>query len=209
MQQLTNDQRTDEWFALRLGRATASRFGDIMAKGRNGYEPAARKNYRAQLVSERLTGVKDETYTSAAMQWGVDNEETARLRYELRTGNEPVECGFFTHDTLQAGASPDGLIGDDGLLEIKCPNSATHIETLKKQAVPSQYKWQVQGQLWITGRQWCDFVSYDPRMPSNAQVFITRVQRDDAAIKELEGQITTFLREVEAEVQFIKNYKEG
>lgn len=203
-----DEQRTQEWFEARLGKATASNFAAIMAKGRNGYELAARKNYRAQLVSERLTETKDESYSSAAMQWGVDTEETARLRYELRTGNEVTECGFYAHDKLLAGASPDGLIGDDGLVEIKCPNSATHIETLKKQNIPEQYKWQVLGQLWITGRKWCDFVSFDPRMPANAQVFITRIERDDEAINELESEVTTFLREVAAEVQFIENYKE-
>lgn len=202
------EQRSDDWFEQRLGKATGSRFGDVMATGRNGYEPAARKNYRAQLVSERLTGVRDEGFTSQAMQWGVETEETARLRYELRTDNTVEECGFFTHETLQAGASPDGLIGTDGLLEIKCPNTATHIETLKKQEIPRQYFWQVHGQMWITGRKWCDFVSFDPRMPANAQLFITRIHRDAEIIEQLQGQITAFLREVAAEVQFIENYKE-
>ncbi len=206
MQQSTDDQRTEDWFEARLGRATASRFKDVMLTIKSG-EAAGRKNYRAELVAERLTGVRDEGYTTAAMQWGIDNEPLARLRYELLTGNSVEECGFFAHSSLMAGASPDGLIYDDGLIEIKCPNTATHIETLKSKKLPYQYYWQVMGQMWITGRKWCDFVSFDPRMPKNAQIFITTVERDDEAISKLEGQVTTFLREVAADEQFIRNYE--
>jgi len=206
MQQSTDDQRTEDWFETRLGRATASRFKDVMLTIKSG-EAAGRKNYRAELVAERLTGVRDEGYTTAAMQWGIDNEPLARLRYELLTGNSVEECGFFAHSSLMAGASPDGLIYDDGLIEIKCPNTATHIETLKSKKLPYQYYWQVMGQMWITGRKWCDFVSFDPRMPKNAQIFITTVERDDEAISKLEGQVTTFLREVAADEQFIRNYE--
>lgn len=200
------EQRTDEWFKARLGRATASRFKDIMLTIKSG-EAAGRKNYRAELVAERLTGVKDETWTSSAMQWGIDNEPLARLRYELLTENIVEECGFFTHESLMAGASPDGLIGEDGLLEIKCPNTATHIETLKSQELPYQYYWQVMGQMWITGREWCDFVSFDPRMPKNAQIFIKTVERDTVAIERLERDVVTFLREVSADEQFIRQYE--
>ncbi|RYF29591.1 MAG: exonuclease [Chloroflexi bacterium] len=203
---LTDDQRTDEWFKARLGKATASRFKDIMITIKSG-EAAGRKNYRAELVAERLTGTKEETWTSAAMQWGIDNEPLAALRYELLSGNEVQECGFYAHQSLQAGASPDGLVGDDGLIEIKCPNTATHIDTLKRQDIPYQYYWQVMGQLWITGRKWCDFISFDPRMPENAQIFITRIERDESKIKQLEEQVTTFLREVAHDEQFIKSYE--
>lgn len=204
----TDSQRTNEWYEARLGKATASNFSAIMAKGRNGYELAARKNYRAQLVSERLTATKEDSYSSSAMAWGTEYEDTARLMYEMKSGNTVEDCGFFAHEKLQAGASPDGLIGEDGLVEIKCPNTSTHIDTLKRQDIPPQYFWQVMGQMWITGRKWCDFVSFDPRLPSNAQLFITRVERDDEAIKNLEAEVTTFLREVAAEVQFIETYKE-
>ena len=200
------EQRSPEWYAQRLGKATASSFGAIMTKGRSG-ESAARKNYRAQLVAERLTHEKEEGYTTSSMQWGIDTEDTARLEYELESGNTVDETGFWQHETIQAGASPDGLIGEDGLLEIKCPNTATHIETLKKQQVPYQYYWQVMGQLWITGRKWCDFMSYDPRLPSNASKIIIRVERDEDQIRELEAEVKTFLREVAAEVQFIENYQ--
>jgi putative phage-type endonuclease len=199
------EQGSSEWFAARLGRATASHFGDIMAKVKNG-EAAARKNYRAQLVAERLTGNREETFQTSAMVWGTETEPLARLRYSLKSGNDAEECGFFAHETLEAGASPDGLINTDGLLEIKCPNSATHIETLRKQTVPYQYYWQVIGQIWITGRNWCDFVSFDPRMPANAQYFCIRVWRDMEKINQLQTEVADFLDSVNSDVAFIKNY---
>jgi len=200
------EQGSEEWLQARVGRATASRFSDVMASIRSG-EAASRKNYRAELVVERLTGQPVDTYKSPAMEWGNEYEPVARLKYELTTGNNVEECGLFIHNSIMAGASPDGLVNDDGLLEIKCPNTATHIETLRKQEVPRQYYWQVMGQLWLTGRKWCDFVSFDPRMPANAQYFTTRVLRDDEAIADLEDNIVMFLRSVDEEVAFIENYK--
>lgn len=198
-------QQSDEWFEARLGRATASRFKDVMTMIRSG-ESAARKNYRAELVAERLSGAREEGFTSSAMQWGIDTEPTARIQYMLASENDVEECGFFAHASLMAGASPDGLIGEVGVLEIKCPNTATHIETLKTGRIPYQYYWQVVGQMWVTGRQWCDFVSFDPRMPINAQLFITRLERDEDKIRELETAITEFLAEVDREEQFIRQY---
>lgn len=200
------DQRTVEWYQARLGKATASRFSDIMTKIRSG-EAAGRRNYRAEIVAERLSGVPSNGFTSAPMQWGIDNEPLARLEYELQTGNTIEDAFFETHKTLDAGASPDGYIGDLGLTEIKCPNTATHIETLKTQDVPKQYIPQIQGQLWITGREWCDFISFDPRLPANAQLYIVRVNRDEKYIKDLEEEVTSFLQEVDKEVKFIKEYK--
>ncbi len=200
------EQGSLEWHEARLGRATASRFKDIMTKIRSG-EAAAVKNYRAEIVAEQLTGYREELFTTAAMQWGTDNEPVARLRYELETGNDVEECGFFAHPDIMAGASPDGLVNDDGLLEIKCPNSATHIETLRKRKVPSQYYWQVQGQMWMTGRQWCDFVSFDPRLPENAQYIRIRMDRDDKAIAELEEEVKEFLQSVEIEAAFVRNFE--
>lgn len=200
------EQRSPEWFAARLGKATGSRFADIMARTRSGYS-TSRKNYAAELATEWLTNTPTETYTSTAMQWGTDYEPVARQRYELATGNDVVETGFWVHDDLDCGASPDGFIGDDGLIEIKCPNTATHIETLVKDKIPSQYYAQVQGQMWITDRKWCDFVSFDPRMPANARLKIVRVERDDDFIGRLEFEITDFLGEVAELVEFIKNYK--
>lgn len=141
------------------------------------------------------------------MQWGVDNEPVAALNYSLITGNEVEETSLWLHDTIRAGASPDGLVGTDGLIEIKCPNTATHLETLMKQQVPKQYMDQVMGQIWITGRKWCDFVSYDPRLPENAQIFIQRVERDEDYITSLEEEITDFLVELDRQVEFIRNYR--
>ena len=203
---ITAEQRSPEWFEARLGRPTASRLGDVLAKTRTGVS-ASRKNYRAELAVQRLTGDIPEHYSNSTMQWGVDYEPVARLQYELETGYSVVDTSLWLHDTIEAGASPDGLVGDDGCLEIKCPNTATHLETLRTGKLPRQYQAQVQGQMWISGRQWCDFVSFDPRLPSNAQLFITRVDRDDLYIENLEQEIVEFLKEVDQEVEFVKNYR--
>jgi putative phage-type endonuclease len=200
------EQRTDEWYQARLGKATASKFGDIMTLIKTG-ESAARKNYRSQLVAERLTGQPSDNYTSSAMQHGIDNEELARLEYSLMTGNDVQEAFFETHETLQAGASPDGYVDTDGLVEIKCPNTATHIETLKTKKIPKQYYWQIMGQLWITGRKWCDYLSYDPRLPQNAQLILIRVERNEEDITKLETEVTAFLKTVDEEEQFIRSYE--
>lgn len=200
------EQRTPEWYAARLGKATASRFSDIMARTRTGYS-ASRKNYMAELVTERLTNQSSDSFTSSAMQWGIDNEPLARLEYELTTGNETKETGLWIHDTLDAGASPDGFVNSDGLLEIKCPNTATHIETLQTKKIPRQYIAQVQGQLWITNKKWCDFVSFDPRLPQNAQMVIIRAERDEGFIEELEQEIKQFLTEVKQQVKFVESYR--
>lgn len=202
---ITGDQRTDEWFTERLGKATASRFRDIMSTIRTG-EAASRKNYRAELVAERLTGVKQDGFTSKEMQHGIDYEASAKIAYWLDTNNEVIDCGFFKHSDLNAGASPDGLVGEDGLIEIKCPNTAKHIETLKTQKLPSEYFWQVMGQMWITNRQWVDYVSFDPRMPANSRLFIKRIERDEEQIQKLINEVTVFLQEVDDEVAFISSY---
>lgn len=193
------EQRTDEWYAARLGRATASNFGKVLAKIKTG-EAADRRNYRAQLVIERLTGNRQEGYSNAAMQWGTEQEPFARIAYMADRGVDVQEVGFIQHSTLMAGCSPDGLIATDGLIEIKCPVSATHIETLKTQHMPLEHMPQVQGQMWIAGREWCDFVSYDPRMPEKLQMFVQRIPRDDQYIKALAFEVERFLEEVAAEV---------
>jgi putative phage-type endonuclease len=191
-----NAQGSEEWFAERCGLATASRFRDILAKTKTG-ESASRRNYRAQLVAERLTGRPAESYSNAAMEWGTATEPQARMAYEAATGLLAVEVGFRRHATLMAGASPDGEIDSDGLIEIKCPNTATHIDTFLN-GMPTDHAPQVQGQLWITGRQWCDFVSFDPRLPERMQLHVQRVPRDDAYIKTLEAEIIRFLGEVDS-----------
>lgn len=195
------EQRTEDWFAARLGKVTASRVADVIAKTKTGYS-ASRDNYMAQLVVERLTNTQAETFTNAAMQWGTDQEPFARAAYEVSQNVMVEETGLVDHPTIpMAGASPDGLIGEDGLVEIKCPNTATHIDTLLTQTVPGKYITQMQFQMACTGRQWCDFVSFDPRMPAKAQLFVKRVMRDEVFIKEMETEIKKFLAEVTGKVE--------
>lgn len=193
-------QNSPEWFALRCGKVTASRVADLVAKTKTGWG-ASRANYAAELIAERLTGVVAESYTNAAMQRGQETEPDARATYEFMNDIEVIEIGFAPHPTIQmAGASPDGLVGADGLVEIKCPNTATHIDTLLGQSVPGKYITQMQFQLACTGRAWCDFVSFDPRLPEEMRLFVQRVQRDDKAIAEMEGHVREFLAEIDAKV---------
>ncbi len=189
-------QGSDEWKALRLGKVTASRVADIVAKTKSGYS-TSRANYAAQLIAERLTGTPAETFTNAAMQHGTETEPEARAAYEFYQGVTVEEVAFIPHPQIdQAGCSPDGLVGEAGLVEIKCPNTATHLDTLIGQTVPAKYETQMQFQMACTGRSYCDFVSYDPRMPENMRLFIKRVPRDDKRIKELESEIASFLLEL-------------
>jgi putative phage-type endonuclease len=191
------EQLTEAWFAVRVGQVTASRIKDVVAKTKSGYS-ASRKNYLAQLVCERLTGQKAESYTNAAMQCGVDQEPFARSAYEMKRDGMVMEVGYMPHPTIiGSGASPDGLVGDEGLLECKCPNTATHIEYLLAGEVPTEYKPQMAWQMACTGRAWCDFVSYDPRMPVKHQFFCVRYHRDDAYIAELEAEVVKFIKELE------------
>jgi putative phage-type endonuclease len=203
------EQRSEAWFEIRLGKATASRFKDILSTLKSGTESAGRKNYRAQLVVERLTGAQAERFKSAAMEWGTETEELARTMYLLKTGNLADEVGFIQHNSLEAGASPDGLVGEDGTIEIKCYNTANHIQALRDDAMPKEHMAQVQGQLWMTGRKWCDFISFEPTLPANAQIFIRRIYRDDTYISNLEIEVAKFLEEVDSDVEFIKHYKQG
>lgn len=202
------EQGSPEWFASRLGKVTASRVADIVAKTKSGYS-TSRANYMAQLVVERLTGVKFETFTNAAMEWGTQTEPLARAAYEVKNGVMVDETGLVDHPTIpMSGASPDGLVGDDGLIEIKCPNTATHIDTLLSGDADKRYICQMQWQLAVTGRKWCDFVSYDPRMPDNLKLFIKRVERDDELIKELESEVVKFITELDEKVDTLKSIKE-
>lgn len=202
------EQRSDEWFAARAGRATASRIADIVAKTKSGYS-ASRANYMAQLVVERMTGKVAESFSNAAMDWGTEQEPYARAAYEAHSGVLVDEVGMVDHPTVQmSGASPDGLVGEDGLVEIKCPTTATHIETLMEKAAPKKYIDQMQWQMACTGRKWCDFVSFDPRMPQGLQLFVKRVERDDEYIAELESEVAAFLQEVSDKVQKLKSLME-
>lgn len=203
------EQGTSEWKLARCGKVTASRVADVIAKTKSGYG-ASRANYMAELICERLTGMPTEGYTSAAMQHGIDTEPMARSAYESAVGALVVETGFVPHRViLMSGASPDGLVDDDGLIEIKCPNTATHIDTLLSDAVPSKYITQMQWQMACTGRKWCDFLSYDPRLSENMRLFVKRVNRDDAFIAELEREVMSFLSELEDKLRKLKDKYDG
>jgi putative phage-type endonuclease len=161
-------------------------------------------------VVERLTGQQEEGFIrSAAMQWGVDKEEEARTAYSFVTGQEVIEVGLYKHPTIIGShASPDGLVGDDGCIEIKCPNSATHIETLKSNRIANKYLLQMQWQMACADRQWCDFVSFDPRMPDHLMLYIQRVQRDDDMLATLESEVREFLAEVDEDVKALSKIGE-
>lgn len=198
------EQRSPEWFAARAGKATASKIADIVAKTKSG-PSASRANYMAQLVAERLSGLPAEGFSNAAMQWGTEKEPEARAAYERHALCTVVELGFADHPTIpMSGASPDGLVGDEGLLELKCPLTATHIDTLLGGTVPKKYMAQMQWQMACTERRWCDFASYDPRLPDEMQLFVQRVERDDAMIAELETEVTAFLAEVDQTVAALR-----
>jgi putative phage-type endonuclease len=200
------DQRTAEWFEARLGRLTASRVADMMAKTRNGWG-ASRVNYAWELAIERLTGEPTARFCSPAMQWGVDTEDKARAAYQIHALATVVEVGFIEHPKLFAGASPDGLIGDDGMLEIKCPNPATHGETLLNGTIADKYLKQMQFQMACSGRAWCDFASFDPRFPEPMQLWVKRIDRDEGAIAEIEECAAEFLEEVDQMVARLReNY---
>ena len=189
------EQRTEEWFAARLGKVTASRVADVLAKIKSG-ESASRKNYKMELVVQRLTGKQGESFTNAAIEHGVTNEPFARMAYEAHTGTFVKEEGFVDHPTIEGfGCSPDGIVGE-GLIEIKCPNTATHIETVLENKAPSKYIPQMQCQMACTGAKWCDFVSFDPRLPEDLQLFVGRVERDQEYIDAMEVEVKQFLSEV-------------
>lgn len=203
------EQRSPEWFAARCGKATASRIADIVARTKSG-PAASRMNYEAQLIAERLTGCVEAGFTNAAMQWGTDKEGEARDAYSFRYDVDVEECGFIIHPGVpMAGASPDGLIGTPGLVEIKAPNTATHIATLEAGKVPSRYLTQIYWQMACTGREWCDFVSYDPRMPESMRLFVQRVERDDTEITRLETEVMTFLADVTRKVELLRQSYEN
>ena len=194
------EQGTPEWFAARLGNVTASRVADVIAKTKSGYS-ASRENYMAQLICERMTNTVAESYTNAAMQWGTETEPLARAAYESLADVLVDEVGYVQHPRIErAGASPDGLIGLFGLLEIKCPNTATHIDTLITEQVPTKYITQMQWQMACTGRQWCDFVSFDPRLPDGLQLFVKRVDASTEYITTLEEEVEKLLYELDNKI---------
>jgi len=201
-------QGSDAWFQQRIGKVTASRVADVIAKTKTGYS-TSRDNYMAQLICERMTGVVAESYSNAAMQHGTDTEPLARAAYEAYADVLVDEVAMIPHPMIeQAGASPDGLVDIVGQLEIKCPNTATHIDTLLTETVPGKYNTQMQWQMACTGRQWCDFVSFDPRLPKELQLFVRRVYRDNAYIQMLEEEVKKFLAELDGKIKKLNELKE-
>jgi putative phage-type endonuclease len=201
----TVEQGSDEWKALRLGHVTASNIADIMAKGRGG-ESITRRKYKMRIVAERMTEQSEAGWSSAAMEWGTTQEPFARSAYEVANSTFVDRTGFWLHPTIKwVGVSPDGLVGDDGLVEIKCPNSTTHLDWLLAGKVPAEHMKQIQCQLWVTGREWCDFISFDPRVKHSKQLFVKRTHRDEELIKEMEREVHVFLQEVEQCITDLEN----
>ena len=205
MKVLTMEQGSPEWLAARAGMVTASRIKDVMAsKSTAGYA-----DYRAQIVAEILTGVPQESgFVSDAMKWGTDKEPLARAEYEMFCAWDVEEVGLVLHPTIERGAaSPDGLVSTDGLVEIKCPKTSTHLQILVDKKQPKRYEYQMLWQMACTGRQWVDFVSYDPRLPEDLQLFVHRFDRDEKRIEEIEAAVTQFLSEVDEMIDKIKEQK--
>ena len=199
------EQGTPEWHELRRGKVTASRVADILAKTKTGTS-ISRQNYLIELALQRTTKTIEPSYTNAAMEWGTATEPQARVAYEVSTNNFVDQVPFIDHPKIQGfGCSPDGLVGADGLLEIKCPNSATHWEYFKAKEPPKKYFIQMQAQMAVTGAKWCDFVSFDPRMPEHSQILIVNVRRDPEFILYMEAEINQFLEEVSTEVKLMEN----
>jgi putative phage-type endonuclease len=193
-------QGTDEWFAARLGKVTASRVADVIARTKSGYG-ASRANYMAELIAERLTNTQAERFSNAAMAWGTEQEDNARQLYAYKFDLEVETVGFVPHPRISmSGASPDGHIANDGSVEIKAPNTATHIDTLISGEIPGKYQTQMLWQMACSGRAWCDFVSFDPRLPAPMRLFVKRLHRDDIRIAELEKEVSTFLAELDAKI---------
>jgi putative phage-type endonuclease len=199
------EQGTPEWHELRRGKVTASSVADILAKTKTGAS-ASRQNYLIELALQRITKTIQPSYTNDAMAWGTATEPQARVAYEVKTGNFVDQVPFIDHPTIKwFGCSPDGLVDKDGLLEIKCPNSATHWEYFKAKEPPKKYFIQMQAQMSVTGAKWCDFVSFDPRMPERSQLLVVNVPRDYEFINYMNAEIQQFLSEVEAEVKLMEN----
>jgi putative phage-type endonuclease len=193
------EQRSSEWMAVRCGKLTGSRFADVMNLISGGKPGANRRALITQLAVERLTGKCVDTFQNDAMRRGTELEPEARAAYEAHTGELVEEVGFIPHPVLSyVGVSPDGLLGDDGMVELKCPaNMAKHLEALRANEHAKEYKWQLQGQLWVAHRKWVDAVSYDPRFPEHLRLAIARIERDESAIKELAAECDKANHEIE------------
>jgi putative phage-type endonuclease len=201
------EQGSPEWLAIRLGKVTASRITDVLAKGKSG-EAATREDYRTELLVQRLTNEPGESFTNAAMEWGTQTEPMARIAYEAQANVFVEQVAFVDHPTIEwFGCSPDGLVGETGLVEIKCPASKNHLKYLLAGKPPAKYVPQMQCQMAVTGREWCDFVSYDPRLPEDLQLFVVRLERDVSYIMAMEEEVDKFLKEVSGMYSKLKERK--
>jgi putative phage-type endonuclease len=200
-------QGTDEWRQQRLGLVTASRIADVMARNRGGFA-ATRQNYMMALITERLTGQPMQTYSNSAMEWGREKEGEARAAYAAKTGNIVEEVGFIRHQTLEAGASPDGYVGNDTIIEIKCPNSQTLVEWIENREIPQKYRLQIQFQLAVTGRDMAHFVGYDPRLPEHLRLLIIEEPRNNQMILEITAEVERFLGELNDKLSKFKRQAE-
>jgi putative phage-type endonuclease len=192
---LSVEQGSDEWRLAKLGHVSASGISALMAKGAG----KTRQSYLEKIVAERLTQEIGEGFTSASMEHGTNTEPYARMEYEVSCETFVTKTGFHKHPTIKwLGVSPDGLVAEDGLVEIKCPNTSTHLGYIKEGKCPAEYYKQIQCQLWVTGRKWCDFVSFDPRIKKESlKLLVVRVQRDEQLIAEMESEVIKFLADVE------------
>jgi putative phage-type endonuclease len=185
------------WLHERTGRVTASRVADVVTKLKNGKYSAARETYKMELLTEVLTGRAAEHYVSAEMQFGIENESLARTSFEIDRDVDVKLVGLVIHPTIErASASPDGYVGESGLVEFKCPNTSTHLRYLIDGEIPEDYKFQMLWQMACTGREYCDWVSYDPRLPQDFALFVKRLHRDDAVIAEMEREVQQFVGEL-------------
>lgn len=201
-------QRTQEWHAARVGRLNSSDAGDMLAMNKSGGESASRRDLRVRLACERLTGTAIESgYINAEMQRGISCEPIARAFYEAETGAMVQEIGYVQHDELLAGYSPDGFVGADGLLEIKVPKTATHVRYLRDGKLPADYVAQCQHALFVSERQWIDFVSFDDRLPEALQFFRVRLTREEAKLDVYERTLRAFLAEVQNELEALQTLR--
>ena len=198
----TCEQRSPEWYAIRAGKITSSIIADVMAGGKG----ITRRNAMIKLIAERMTGICDQNgYSNGYMQWGIEHEPEAKDHYEALNFVNVRQVGFVEMDEW-VGCSPDGLVGEDGLIELKCPASHTHIEYILADRCPPEYVKQIQHQLWVTGRQWCDFLSYDPRLKEKP-MFVKRVERDESKIQEIAESVGQFIEELKELERRIRNDK--
>ena len=207
------EQRSHDWLQARCGFPTGSGFKHLMARkkptaaqakaGEPGDHTAARETYLWEKVAERISGTPVQHYVNAAMQWGIDQEPVALAAYEAKTGYSVAPMGFVRHATLATGCSPDGIVDMEGLLEIKCPNTTTHLQTVLN-GMDSDHMAQLQGGMWLCNLKWADFVSFDPRLPEPYRLYIQRVPRDNEYILRLEAEVIGFLSDIDAIMATLK-----